>query len=314
MNESATPGPVVVLAQSDDDLVAMIEVRAHADPDLPPPRLDNLRRNLAGNPRLAYLVARIDDAPVGCGFVDVSYDAATAHVVVVPAARRQGVGTALLAAVSERARASGLTQLQGEIRAIDDESLEFFRRRGFEQVGREEAVVLDLTGTDARVVDPPAGIRIVSRAEQPGVVEGMYEVAREAEPDIPGEDRARPFDVWRSTEIDRPSLRPELTFVALAGDEVVGYAILDTLGGELWHRLTGVKRAWRRRGIATALKRAQIDAARGGGFARLVTANEERNTAMRSINEALGYRTEPRLSTVVVRGPVLQPADASRDR
>jgi GNAT superfamily N-acetyltransferase len=315
VNESATPGPVVVLVQSDDDLAAMIEVRAHADPDLPPPRLDNLRRNLAGNARLAYLVAHVADTPVGCGFVDVSYDAATAHVLVVPAARRQGVGTALLAAVSERARASRLMRLQGEIRAIDDESLEFFRRRGFEQVGREEAVVLDLAGTGARGVDPPPpGIRIVSRAELPGVVEGMYEVAREAEPDIPGEDRVRPFDVWRSTEIDRPSLRPELTFVALAGDEVVGYAILDTLGGELWHRLTGVKRAWRGRGIATALKRAQIEAARSSGVARLVTANEERNTAMRSINEALGYRPEPRLSTVVVRGPVFQPADPSCDR
>jgi GNAT superfamily N-acetyltransferase len=314
VNESAMPRPLVVLVQSDDDLAAMIEVRAHADPDLPPPRLDNLRRNLAGNPRLAYLVARIADAPVGCGFVDVSFGAATAHVLVVPAARRQGVGTALLAAVSERADASGLRQLQGEIRAFDDESLMFFGHRGFEQVGREEAVALDLAETDARVVEPPSGVRIVSRAEQPGVVEGMYEVAREAEPDIPGEDRVRPFDVWRSTEIDRPSLRPELTFVALAGDEVVGYAILDAYGGELWHRLTGVKRAWRGRGIATALKRAQIDAARSSGVARLVTANEERNTAMRSINEALGYRPEPRLSTVVVRGPVLRPADGGGDR
>ena len=305
MNESTTPWPVVVLVQSDDDLAAMIEVRTQADPDLPPPRLDNLRNNLAGNPELAYLVARVADAAVGCGFVDVAHDAAVAHVVVVPAARRRGVGTRLLAAVSEFARARGLAQLQGEIRAIDEESLGFFVRRGFEQVGREEAVALDLAETDARVVEPPPGIRIVSRAELPGVVEGMYEVAREAEPDIPGEERVRPFDVWRSTEIDRPSLRPELTLVALAGDEVVGYAILDTAGGELWHRLTGVKRAWRGRGIATALKRAQIDAARRSGAARLVTTNEERNTAMRSINEALGYRPEPRLSAIVVQGPLL---------
>ena len=314
MNESDLPAPAVVLAQSDDDLAAMVAVRAEADPDLPPPRLDNLRNNLAGNPELAYLVARVADTPVGCGFVDVAYDAAVAHLVVVPTSRRRGVGTALLAAVSEHARASGLAELQGEIRAIDDESLGFFAHRGFEQVGREEAVALDLAGSDAPVLEPPLGIRIVSRAELPGVVEGMYEVAREAEPDIPGEGRVRPFDVWRSTEIDRPSLRAELTLVALAGDEVVGYAILDTFGGELWHRLTGVKRAWRRRGIATALKRAQIDAARRSGAVRLVTTNEERNTAMRRINEALGYRPEPRLSSVVVRGPVLQPADPSRDR
>lgn len=165
-------------------------------------------------------------------------------------------------------------------------------------------MALDLAEAEAVVADAPPGVRIVSRAERPDVAEAMYAVAREAEPDIPGGDPVPPFEVWRSTEIDRPSLRPELTFVALAGEQVVGYAILDTLGGQHWHRLTAVKRAWRRRGVATALKRAQIEAARRGGVRRLVTTNEERNVAMRSINEALGYRPEPRLSTIVVRGPV----------
>ena len=307
MNTTATPEPVVVFVQSDDDLAAMIEVRTTADPHSPPPRLDNLRNNLAGNPDLAYVVARLAGAAVGCGFVDVSHDAvARAHILVVPAARRRGIGSALLAAVSERARAGGLMQLEGEVGANEEESLQFFGRRGFEKVGAEEAVALDLAGVDPTVLEAPPGIRIASRAELPDVVEGMYDVAREAEPDIPGENRVRPFEVWRSTEIDRPSLRPELTFVALAGDEVVGYAILDTRGGELWHRLTAVKRAWRKRGVATALKLAQIDAARQGGFTRLVTTNEERNTAMRSINEALGYRPEPRLSTIVLRGPTLR--------
>ena len=305
MNELAPPEPVVGFVRTDADLGAMIDVRTQADPDSPPPRLDNLRNNLAANPELAYLVARVADASVGCGFVDVSHATlARAHVLVVPAARRRGVGTALLAAVSERARAHGLQQLEGQIREIDEDSLGFFDRRGFEQVGGEKAVALDLAVASAVAPEAPSGIRIVSRAERPDVVDGMYEVAREAEPDIPDGEPPWPFDVWRALEIDRPSLRPELTFVALAGDEVVGYAILDSLGGELWHRLTGVKRVWRRRGIATALKLAQIDAARRSGATRLVTASEERNRAMRSINEALGYRPEPRLSTVVVRGPV----------
>jgi len=307
LKKSVTPEPVVARVRSDGELAAMIEVRTKADPDSPPPRLDNLRHNLAGNPKLAYYVARVGALPAGCGFVDVSRDdAASAHVLVVPDERRCGVGTALLVAISERARASGRSQLEGSIRAIDRDALRFFERRGFEQVGGEAAVALDLATASTAAVEPPPGIRIVSRAATPDVVRGMYAVAEEAEPDVPGGGPVRPFDIWRATEIERPSLRPELTFVAFAGDEVVGYAILDSLGGEHWHRLTAVKRAWRNRGVATALKRAQIRAARAGGLARLVTTNEERNSAMRRINETLGYRPEPRLSTIVLRGPLLE--------
>jgi GNAT superfamily N-acetyltransferase len=307
MHRTGTPAPIVVVrAHSDDDLKAMIQVRAAADPHSSRPRLDNLRHNLASNPDLAYLVARAQDAPVGCGFVDVSHEnAARAHVLVAPLARRQGVGTALLAGASERAHAVGLVELEGPVRADDESSLAFFERRGFRKAGGEEAVVLDLAEVGIVTAEPPAGVRVVTRAEAPETVEGMYEVACEAEPDIPGGTPVRPFEVWRANEIDRPSLEPELTFIALAGDEVVGYAILDSLRGEPWHRLTAVKRAWRGRGIATALKRAQIQAAQKKGFARLVTTNEERNRPMRSINRALGYRPEPGLSTIVMRGPLL---------
>ena len=74
MKRTGTPDPIVVVrARSDNDLKAMIHVRAAADPHTPRPRLDNLRHNLAGNPDLAYLVARAQDSPVGCGFVDVSH-------------------------------------------------------------------------------------------------------------------------------------------------------------------------------------------------------------------------------------------------
>ena len=80
MKRTGTPDPIVVVrAHSDDDLNAMIHVRAAADPQSARPRLDNLRHNLAGNPDLAYLVARVQDAPVGCGFVDVSHASAAAR-------------------------------------------------------------------------------------------------------------------------------------------------------------------------------------------------------------------------------------------
>jgi GNAT superfamily N-acetyltransferase len=60
----------------------------------------------------------------------------------------------------------------------------------------------------------------------------------------------------------------------------------------------------RRQGVATALKAAQIEAARRAGFSRLLTSNEERNLPMRRLNQKLGYRADPARSTVVMRGPL----------
>ena len=85
-------------------------------------------------------------------------------------------------------------------------------------------------------------------------------------------------------------------FVALDGGEVIGYAKLtaraDGRTGD--HGMTAVRREARNRGVATALKRAQIAWAKEHGFERLTAANEERNAAMQHINSLLGYRLHSR--------------------
>ena len=53
--------------------------------------------------------------------------------------------------------------------------------------------------------------------------------------------------------------------------------------------MTGVKRAWRGRGIARALKQAQIAWAKNAGYERLDTRNEERNAPIRKLNAEFGY-------------------------
>jgi RimJ/RimL family protein N-acetyltransferase len=108
----------------------------------------------------------------------------------------------------------------------------------------------------------------------------------------------------RAAEIEKPSRRPELCFIALAGDEVVGYAALHVFGEEAFHGLTATRRDWRRRGVAAALKRAEIAAAKRAGFRRPLTESEERNEPMRRLNEKLGFVPAPELSTLVMRGPV----------
>jgi GNAT superfamily N-acetyltransferase len=147
------------------------------------------------------------------------------------------------------------------------------------------------------------GIEIVVLADRPDLADALYAVGIEGAADIPGNAGTMSVEQWRAIELDRPSRRRDLFFVALADGEPIGYVSMDDLGREGHNGLTTVRRAWRRRGIATALKRTQIAAAKRAGFVRLVTGSEERNLPMRSLNAKLGYRPDPSRSTIVVRGP-----------
>jgi GNAT superfamily N-acetyltransferase len=304
MQAQTVPGLEIVHAQSDRDLEAMIEVRVSADRDRPPPRIENLRHNLAAEEGLVFFVARLENAAVGCGFMYPGFpEFAEAHAVVKPAARARGIGSALIAEIGAAARAEAKPELQGEVRENDEQSRAFLDRRGYRVVGGEKAVALDLEAIEAPVPQPPDGIRIVTRAERPDLTDALYPVGADAAEDIPGQPMRPTYEQWRAFDIDRPTRVPGFFFIALAGDEPVGYASLDDLRGDAYNGLTAVARAWRRRGIAAALKQTQIAAAKRAGFRRLVTGSEERNTPMRTLNEKLGYMPEPTLSTVVVRGP-----------
>jgi GNAT superfamily N-acetyltransferase len=258
-----------------------------------------------------WLVAEEDGEDVAAGHLIVGWHNAPDHawvdVRVLPAARGRGAGSALLAELARRAEARGLTGLEAELREGDGASVAWAERRGFAEAGRESRLVLDLAEVEPPAPEPPDGIRIVTWAERPELARGLYEVYVEAEPDIPGNEQAETpaFERWLDADMSGIGDRAEAVFVALAGDEVVGYAKLafsDTRQDMAYHDLTGVKRAWRGRGIAGALKRTQIAWAKRNGYARLVTSNEERNVPIRTLNERYGYRPEP--GEILMRGPI----------
>jgi RimJ/RimL family protein N-acetyltransferase len=70
------------------------------------------------------------------------------------------------------------------------------------------------------------------------------------------------------------------------------------------HWMTGVARSARGRGVALALKQAQIAAAKESGFETLRTTNDLGNVPMRRVNEKLGY--ERRTEWVHLGGPLLK--------
>jgi predicted GNAT superfamily acetyltransferase len=105
-----------------------------------------------------------------------------------------------------------------------------------------------------------------------------------------------------------PDALLDLSLVALDGGEAVGWSGLASTGedGIAENQLTGVRPAWRGRGIATALKREQAWRARQAGLRWIETTNDEGNAPMRAVNARLGL--EPLPAWLLLRGP-LEPTE-----
>ena len=102
-----------------------------------------------------------------------------------------------------------------------------------------------------------------------------------------------------------PGDRPEATFVAVAGDEVVGYAKFSLTEHAADDRPPRPDR--RQASLARPRRRpgAEGGADRLGEGERLraaADANDERNKPMRRLNEQFGYR--PWIGRLFLRGPL----------
>jgi mycothiol synthase len=269
-------------------------------------------KEVAKKEELVHLIASVDGETAGAGFCSQeprmqARRGAFARVGVAPERRNRGIGSALYLALSDWARERGLRLFESSVQEDDARSLAWAVRRGFRESSRELRVELDLASTAPPAIDPPPSIEIVRWAERPELALGMYEVAREAYPDVPGyeDDEMVTFEDWLRKDMQGPGDLPEATFVALAGEEVVGYAKFSLSKAQpsvAYHDLTGVKRAWRGRGVAGALKRAEIAWAKEAGYERLSTTNEQRNEPIRRLNKRLGYLPAP--GRIFVRGPL----------
>jgi len=261
----------------------------------------------AGHDETLEVLGELDGEVVGSAVAAISSprpDHVFTLITVLPAGRRRGVGTALYEAVSAWARERGRETLDTFAREEDPEGIDYALRRGFVEESREAGLELRLDGIEPPAVEAPEDVEIVTLAERPDLANPLYDVARESFPDIPGAEAEvmRPLEHWVQHHLYGPGNE---TWIAVAQDEPVGYAMLRISAarpGHAIHAMTGAKRAWRGRGIASALKRAQIVWAIEHGLDLLDTTNEVRNASMRRVNEKLGYTPAP--GRIHLRGPL----------
>jgi L-amino acid N-acyltransferase YncA len=290
--------------ENDADIDTFVEIRRRIQPETPLPREVVLEERQ--KPDYLGLVAELDGEPVGAGSAgkfwgDPDGKLAAVTIRVVKEARRRGVGTALDRRCSQHARELGKTRLFVFARYDDEESLGYFAFRGFEEIGRMQDVRLDLS-TAAIERSTPVAIELSVMGDDHE--RGMYETALEADADIPSATpiRTGTFEQWQERHLRGRVLR-DLSFVALEDGRVVGYAILGRHSEDTAeHWMTGVARSARGRGIALALKQAQIAAAKEAGWAYLRTLNDLGNAPMRRVNEKLGY--ERRSEWLHLSGPL----------
>ncbi len=252
--------------------------------------------------RLALLAERAGRG-VGCGGVTrfAISGLAAVSVRVLPESRRSGVGSALFGVLAEHARTFGADGPVGYVAGDDRESAAWAKRRGFVEVDSqlEQVRIVTPDETPAPVL---AGVAIVPvtgellRAAYDAVaVEGYADMALVRMGEVQ-------LEHWLTAE----ATRPEGTFVALDGDEIVGYAgMREHANGSATaeHGLTTVSRDRRRLGIATALKRTQLAWAARSGVHELVTWTQRGNEGMQALNRKLGY--VDRAQTLTLQGPLL---------
>jgi GNAT superfamily N-acetyltransferase len=265
---------------------------------------DELERARVRKPDDVRLIGRIDWAVAGCAAAIRSDLPGRTYVgnVVLPEYRGRGLGRAQLERLVVAARAHGSDLLAVGVEEGDEAGERFAARFRLCEVEISRRVE-----PDEPYPTPPEGIVIVELAQRPDLLHGAYSVACEALPHMPlhAPLELPSYERWMEEDAAGPDVLEGGTLVALDGDRVVGFVSLLRRAADphlAEHGLTSVAASHRNRGIATALKQAQIAWASQNGFRELMTSTQDANVAMRAVNDKLGY--EPRPAWVRLEAPL----------
>lgn len=238
------------------------------------------------------------------------------NIRVHPAHRNRGIGAALYDALIDKLRRIGAVDTMKVGLAADQHAgINFAMRRGFIEYARrvESRAALakfdpaSYPDPDAQMAEQGIALRSIKELEtDPERDRKLYDLKWEIEQDIPypGEISQPSFESFRDNYLRAPDFITDGSFVAVDGNQYVGLVFhVSASPALLIVEVTGTARAYRRRGIAQALKLKSMAWAKQAGFGSLLVNNDLSNAGMLAINDKLGFVRQPALILLQRKAP-----------
>ena len=300
--------------RTDSDYETVVSIWNACEPEYPG-TVEEVRGRDARRPekiRWARYIAELDGRPVavsGYGNSLWHYDPHQFYIEisVLPEERRRGIGGRAYDHLRREMEPLEPSELKTSTRDDRPGDGRFVLQRGFEEAMREWESRLKLSNFEPTAWDSgearlqAEGIEIdhlQSLMERcPDWDRRFHDLLMEVHHDVPSTSPATdvPFDTWRIDYLSSLSRRPEATFIALHEERFVAMSELGKpqMGEHLDTGFTGVRRAYRRKGLALALKLRALTWAKENGYPEIRTWNAQSNEGMLSINVRLGFERQP---------------------
>jgi GNAT superfamily N-acetyltransferase len=297
-----------------EDYERMAEVNHWVDPRFSP-TAEELRFDDDSLDRTKYILRRYVALEPGgeraIAFGDYAHTPQTFHplkfymdIEVDPPWQGRGAGSALWARMESDLRDFGAISVGTGTYEDRPAAVSFLMRRGFTETMRMWENHLRVSDADLTELGEQTerlkaeGISVstleTESGRDPSCFSKLHGLYLSVMPDIPlpGAFTDVPLEEFLNRYVRRPGTPLDAFFIAKHGETYVGLSSLWREGNtsDLWQIITGVRKDYRRRGVALALKLNIIDYAKRHDAETIETWNASTNVAMLFLNEKLGYR------------------------